>query len=338
MIYPLLRRLLFLLDAETAHEFTLRQMERLQEIPLVMQALEISGVEDVSCKLWGMTFRNRLGIAAGFDKDARLVRFLAALGFGFVEVGTVTARPQDGNPRPRLFRDPAARALINRLGFNSEGAVAVAARLRKLDGLPLFVNIGRNRDVPIENAVSNYEEAFRIVAPWSDGIILNVSSPNTPGLRDLQSPVQLRELLERMRTLRASTTFNRPGVHPILVKIAPDLDEPGLAALVAVCLDLADGVVATNTTLDHSGLTTRLGAGGVSGRPLFDRSTEILRRVCQLTGPQYPLVGVGGIFTAGDARRKFDAGADLIQAYTGFVYQGPAFVKQIVSAGMQGRI
>jgi dihydroorotate dehydrogenase len=321
MIYPFLRSLLFRLEAEAAHEFTAEQMERLQQIPVLLRAIERlcrppkAGARTVL----GMNFPSPVGIAAGFDKNARLMPFLAALGFGFVEVGTVTLRPQPGNPRPRLFRYPQSRGVINRMGFNNDGADAVAARLRAWERtVPLLVNVGKNRDVPLEGATEAYVECYRRVAPHADAAVLNLSSPNTPGLRDLQRPEHLEALLLATRSVRSG---------PILIKIAPDLDATQIQEIADICVKLADGMVCTNTTLDR--LPGMHEAGGLSGKPLLEKSTAVLAAVRKHVGPNYPLIGVGGIFTVEDARRKIDAGADLVQVYTGFIYEGPMIAKKL---------
>jgi dihydroorotate dehydrogenase len=324
-MYSLVRSILFKLDAESAHEFAVLQMRRLQEIPLALRLIESFCVaaED-PIELFGLRFRNRLGIAAGFDKNGELVPMLAALGFGFVEIGTVTPRAQPGNPKPRMFRIPESAALINRMGFNNDGAEAVAARLRSLEtSLPLLVNIGKNKDVPLERAGDDYQAAYRELAPHADAVVINVSSPNTPGLRDLQRPEQIAQVIAAVRSAGPA--------KPLLVKIAPDLDPVQLRELVAVCRERADGLIATNTTISREGLARDPHeAGGLSGRPLFQRSTEVLRAVREQAGPSFPLIGVGGIMTAADAREKLDAGADLVQAYTGFIYGGPRFARTIV--------
>lgn len=324
MIYPLLRRALFHLEAEAAHEWTGEQVQHLQQIPIALRVIERVCRPPAGAKrqLLGMTFPSPIGIAGGFDKNATMMPFLAALGFGFIEVGTVTLRPQAGNPKPRLFRYPGDRALINRMGFNNDGADAVAARLRAWERkVPVFVNVGKNRDVPLEGAVEAYVECYRRLAPHADAAVLNLSSPNTPGLRDLQRPEHLEALLNAVRSVR---------VGPVLIKIAPDLDDAQIAEISGVCASLADGMICTNTTLDR--LPGMNEAGGLSGRPLMEKSTRVLREVRQRVGPGYPLIGVGGVFTVDDAREKFAAGADLVQIYTSFIYEGPMIAKRLARA------
>lgn len=321
MIYSLLRRLLFQLDPEAAHEFTAEQISRLQQIPIMLRAIERYCRPPASAArtLFGLEFPSPIGIAGGFDKNATMMPFLAALGFGFIEVGTVTLRPQAGNPKPRLFRYPEHKALINRLGFNNDGADAVAARLRDWDRrVPTFVNVGKNRDVPIEGATEAYVECYRRLAPHADAAVLNLSSPNTPGLRDLQRPEHLEELLRAVRSVRCG---------PVLVKIAPDLNDTQIHEIADLCRYQADGMICTNTTLDRlPGMTE---AGGLSGQPLMSKSTSVLARVRECVGSDYPLIGVGGIFTAADVGAKMAAGADLVQVYTGFVYEGPFLAKRL---------
>lgn len=324
MIYRLLRALLFRLDAETAHELTAEQIERLQQIPLLLRAIErlCRPPAGAARELLGLRFPSPVGIAAGFDKNARMMPFLAALGFGFIEVGTVTLKPQPGNPKPRLFRYPADLAVINRMGFNNDGADAVAARLRSWDrNLPLLVNVGKNKEVPLDGAVEAYAECYRRVAPHADAAVLNLSSPNTPGLRDLQRPEHLEALLNAVRSVRSG---------PILIKIAPDLDSAQIAEICDVCVRLANGMVCTNTTLDR--LPGMNEAGGLSGKPLLEKSTAVLREVRRRAGPGYPLIGVGGIFTADDVRTKIEAGADLVQIYTSFIYEGPMIARRLARA------
>ncbi|HEX2833666.1 MAG TPA: quinone-dependent dihydroorotate dehydrogenase [Thermoanaerobaculia bacterium] len=323
-MYALLRRALFHLDPESAHEFAAGQMEQLQRIPIVLRAMERACRPPASAarSVWGLRFPSPVGIAGGFDKNATMMPFLAALGFGFIEVGTVTLRPQAGNPKPRLFRYPGDRALINRMGFNNDGADVVAARLRDWDRrVPTFVNVGKNRDVPLEGATESYVECYRRVAPHADAAVLNLSSPNTPGLRDLQRPEHLEQLLNAVRSVRCG---------PLLVKIAPDLDAAQISEISDVCVKLADGMICTNTTLDRRpGMSE---AGGLSGQPLREKSTSVLAQVRQRVGATYPLIGVGGVFTAEDVREKFAAGADLVQLYTSFIYEGPLIARKLARA------
>jgi dihydroorotate dehydrogenase len=342
-VYDLAKSILFRLDAEAAHDLVSRQVIRAQCLPGAMTLVSrILGPCPVPTRVWGLDFVNPLGIAAGFDKNAEMIPFLRAVGFGFVEVGTVTLRPQPGNPKPRMFRHPAHLALVNRLGFNNEGARAAASRLETdwndatgrlaRENRPLFANIGKNKDVPLDAATENYLECYRIVAPWVDGVVVNVSSPNTASLRDLQRPEHLETLLGVLRDERDATVFaSGKGSHPIILKIAPDLDDGQLAEIAEVATKLADGLAATNTTVDRSLLGPGpVETGGISGKPLFDSSTAVLRKLRALVGAEYPLVGVGGILDGRDAAAKIDAGATLVQAYTGFVYGGPAFPGRVV--------
>jgi len=329
MIYRLLRDVLFRLDPEAAHELALAHVERLQKIPVALRMIEHRAKPSASLvrELWGLKFPSPIGIAAGFDKNAVMLPFLAAIGFGFIEAGTVTLHPQPGNPRPRMFRYPAEKALINRLGFNNEGADIVGERLRNRPStVPLFVNVGKNRDVPLSRAAEAYADCYMRVARWADGCVLNLSSPNTPLLRELQRPEHLEGLLIRVRAVRDELTFAR-GSHPILVKIAPDLDEGQLREICSVTMRLAEGMVCTNTTLDR--LPGMNEAGGLSGKPLFAKSTAVLETVRRIVGDAYPLIGVGGIFTADDVRAKLSAGANLVQLYTSFVYEGPSLPSRL---------
>jgi len=343
LIYQLAKKLLFHLDAEAAHDLVTRQLARAQSIPLLVSSVRRAmSLEAAPRTLWGLRFGNPFGIAAGFDKNAELVPMLVALGFGFVEIGTVTLRPQAGNPRPRMFRYPAQEALVNRLGFNNEGAAAVAERLEMhwhsltaaelREHPPVFVNIGKNKDVGSEAAAENYVASYELLAPVADGVVVNVSSPNTPALRDLQRPEQLEVILAALREARKRVDFVRPsGEHPIIVKIAPDLDDVQLAEICNLVTKKADGLTATNTTIDKSRLSAaHVETGGISGRPVFEPSTRILREARRSVGSAYPLIGVGGVMNAGDARAKLDAGADLVQGYTGFVYRGPAYARDVV--------
>lgn len=320
-MYRLIRKLLFQFDAESVHEWTAAQLERLGDIPLVTRLVtSLCAATERPKTLLGMTFRNPIGIAAGFDKNATMMPMLAALGFGFVEVGTVTLRPQPGNPRPRLFRYPEQRALINRMGFNNDGADVVAERLARWQRtVPTIVNVGKNRDVPLEAAAEAYAACAAKLAPYADAVVVNLSSPNTPSLRELQRPEHLEPILKGVR-----------GSKPLLIKIAPDVDDALLSEICDVSRSLADGMICTNTTIDRP--FTANEAGGLSGRPLLAKSTAVLARVRSLVGPGYPLVGVGGIFTADDVRQKLAAGADLVQLYTSFIYEGPLLPSRLARA------
>src|SRR4051794_38768981 len=291
----------------------------------------------------GLEFPGLMGLAAGFDKNGVGIDALAHLGFGFVEIGTVTGEPQPGNPRPRLARLPADRAVVNRMGFNNDGAEVVARRLEarrrgRTDRhrVPLGVNIGKTKVVPEEHAVGDYEKSTTLLAPYADYLVVNVSSPNTPGLRDLQAVDRLEPLLRAVRS-RADDVADRHV--PLLVKIAPDLSDEDVAAVADLASSLhLDGIVATNTTIARSGLSSTpqqveaAGGGGLSGRPLRARATEVLRLLRDRVGPDLTLVGVGGISTAEDAVERLEAGADLLQGYTGFVYGGPWWATRLNAA------
>ena len=318
---------MFGLDAERAHELGIEALR----LGLASPFYQASGEESVfsGIERFGLKFANPLGLAAGFDKNGVVVEQLASLGFGFVEVGTVTNEPQPGNPKPRLFRLPEDHALINRLGFNNDGAVAVAARLKKLRHIGIVgVNIGKNKDVPIEQATENYVSCFETIQPSADYVAINVSSPNTAGLRSLQQADSLDELLGALGAKNIEL-----GCKPLLVKIAPDLVEPEIEAIVDICLRRGlDGIIATNTTVSRVGLdteTSRIGEGGLSGKPLFNRSSEVVSTIFRYAKGRLPIIGVGGIFDAEDAFDKIAAGASLVQAYTGFVYGGPSFARDI---------
>ncbi|HEX2085993.1 MAG TPA: quinone-dependent dihydroorotate dehydrogenase [Solirubrobacteraceae bacterium] len=338
MLYRLVRALLFLLPAETAHRLTFAALRVALAPPPVralVRRLLVPRDPALEVRALGLTFPSPVGLAAGFDKDAKGFAQLAALGFGFVEVGTLTPRPQPGNPRPRLFRLTRDRALVNRLGFNNGGAEAARRRLERRRGGParagrgggsapvVGVNVGRNKATPDDAAVDDYVSAAATLAPVADYVVVNVSSPNTPGLRDLQAVERLRPLLERVR----GTVADRP----LLLKIAPDLADEDVDAVADLALELhLDGIIATNTTIARDGLATpsaqiaEIGAGGLSGRPLAERSLAILRRLRARVGDRLLLVSVGGIEDAGDAWARIEAGATLVQLYTGFVYGGPA--------------
>jgi len=284
-------------------------------------------------ELWGLRFKNPVGLAAGFDKDAKYIDELACLGFGFVEIGTVTPLPQPGNDLPRLFRLPADKALINRMGFNNEGAVAAARRLQqRRSNIIIGGNIGKNKVTPNEEAVNDYEKCFHALYSYVDYFVVNVSSPNTPNLRALQEKEPLKQLLHHLQVLN----MQQVKAKPILLKIAPDLTNEQLDDIIEIIQDTKlAGIVATNTTIDRSGLqtpeadVTSIGAGGLSGLPVKQRATDVIRYIHKNSNGQIPIIAVGGIFTAADAQEKLDAGASLVQVYTGFIYEGPTIAKKI---------
>ena len=283
--------------------------------------------------IFGLHFKNPVGLAAGFDKDALFIDELACLGFGFIEIGTVTPKPQDGNEKPRLFRFPDDAAIINRMGFNNLGVEAAAQRLKnRKTNIIIGGNIGKNKITPNEDAIKDYEYCFKKLFDVVDYFVVNVSSPNTPNLRELQEKKPLHDLLLQLQNLNLSY----PSPKPILLKIAPDLTETQLDDVIEIVSQTRlSGIVATNTTIDRDGLTSdkkiveNTGAGGVSGKPLKERSTEIIRYISQKTKGQLPIIAVGGIFNGEDAQEKLDAGASLVQVYTGFIYEGPAIAKKI---------
>ncbi|MFN0140536.1 MAG: quinone-dependent dihydroorotate dehydrogenase [Pyrinomonadaceae bacterium] len=322
----IVRPLMFRLDAERAHEVGITALKSGLAAPFYCD--NEFGFGEI--ERFGLKFANPLGLAAGFDKNGVVVDQLASLGFGFVEVGTVTLEPQSGNPKPRLFRLPDDNALINRLGFNNDGAQVISERLSKLRRRPVVgVNIGKNKDVLNDEAVENYLACFEIVHPSADYVAVNISSPNTPNLRELQRSESLDALLARLQGRNAEL-----GRKPLLVKIAPDLTDAEVEGVVDVCLSHnVDGMIATNTTIRRDGLKTRgaraLGDGGLSGKPVAKRSSEVIAAIHRHSRGKLPIIGVGGIFTAEDAFAKIEAGASLVQAYTGFVYGGPTFAREI---------
>jgi len=319
--------MMFRLDAEQAHELAIKALGfGLCSLTPGSAHSEIGEVER-----FGLKFANPVGVAAGFDKNGVVVNELASLGFGFIEVGTITLNPQPGNPKPRLFRLPEDLALINRLGFNNDGAAAVAERLRKLERRCVVgVNIGRNKNIPNEEATENYVRCFEAINSVADYVAVNISSPNTPNLRELQKSHYLEELIGQLGNRNIEL-----GSKPLLVKIAPELTDAEIEAVVDVAIrNGVAGLVATNTTISRDGLRQRgvanIGDGGVSGKPLAKRSTEVVSRVFRYSKGKLPIIGVGGIFTAEDAFRKIAAGASLVQAYTGFVYGGPSFAQNVI--------
>jgi dihydroorotate dehydrogenase len=327
MLYDVLKPWLFALDAERVHEEASGLMAFAACVPGAADMLSLltgRGGQGLEKTVFGIKFPNPVGLAAGFDKDGRLVPLLPGLGFGFLEIGSVTLEPQPGNPKPRLFRLASKNALLNRLGFNSEGARAVALRLasRPRPAVPLGINLGLNKDVAAEAAPAAYARTFRLLARHGDYFVINVSSPNTPGLRDLQKTAGLARILDAVQDA------NRDR-KPVLVKLSPDLSNEDLTSCVDVAGEIAQGFVVSNTTLSREGVPDafRSEAGGLSGAPLKARATELIRIVRSLT--KLPIVAVGGIATAADARERLNAGADLVQLYTGLVYGGPATVKRI---------
>ncbi|RZS34777.1 dihydroorotate oxidase A [Herbihabitans rhizosphaerae] len=337
----LVRRVLFRLgkgDPEIAHERTVAGLRRLSSVRPALSALHRYFAVDAPTTVFGLRFPNPVGLAAGMDKNGVALAAWPALGFGFVEVGTVTQHAQPGNDKPRLFRLPASDALINRMGFNNEGAAALAQRLRTLGGIgvPLGISIGKSKITPVGDAVEDYVSSLRELYPYGDYFAVNVSSPNTPGLRSLQDRGALGELLAELRgeSLSLARQHDLPR-RPLLVKIAPDLSDEAIAELLDVCAEHAvDGLIATNTTLSRDGLAAPDAgladqAGGLSGRPLAARAREVVALAGKLTGGELPIIGVGGIHSPDDAARMLDAGASLVQVFTGFVYEGPMLVRSI---------
>lgn len=325
-MYSLARSLLFRFDAESVHHLALGLLSR---TPLARLAGPREEEVNDPVEVWGLRFRNRVGLAAGMDKDGVALPAWQDLGFGFVEVGTVTRRSQPGNPRPRIFRCPEEGALVNRMGFPNEGAEAVARRLAAVQvdraGFPVGINLGKSKAAALEEAAEDYLGSFRVLHGVGDFFVVNVSSPNTPGLRSLQA----REALEPI--LRALQEENRRrGFKPLLVKIAPDLTEKEIAEVLEVVMELGlSGIVATNTTLDHRGIRLRE-LGGLSGKPLRERSTEVVRFVVRETAGKLPVVAVGGVFERADYLQKLEAGASLVEIYTGLVYEGPQIVAKLL--------
>lgn len=342
--YALARPFLFRLDPETAHEVTLHALARLQGTPLQL-AYGASRVDD-PIELAGLTFPNRVGLAAGLDKNATCIDGLGAMGFGFVEVGTVTPLAQPGNPKPRMFRLPKAEALINRLGFNNEGLDAFIANVKRsalyrqrqnssaAKALPMLLglNIGKNAATPIENATDDYLACLDGVYPYADYVTINISSPNTKNLRSLQSDDALDGLLGAIAQRREALAAQHGKRTPIFVKIAPDLDEAQVAVIAATLKRHGmDGVIATNTTLSRDavkGLAHAEETGGLSGAPVLAMSNRIITQLRAALGQGFPIIGVGGVMSADDAVSKIRAGADVVQIYTGLIYKGPALVKQ----------
>ena len=341
-MYKIVRFILFFFNPEFIHNILFKLIKFSAMIPGINWTWRLLfKVQDTRLEreVFGLKFENPVGLAAGFDKDAKLFDELGAFGFGFVEIGTVTPLPQQGNPKPRLFRLKQDHGLINRMGFNNSGIEAITSRLRrKKTKLIIGGNIGKNKLTPNQDAVSDYEICFEKLFPYVDYFAVNVSSPNTPGLRDLQQKAPLTALLNRLQELNSANDKRKP----ILLKIAPDLTNAQLDDIVTIVADTKiDGVIATNTTIDRNGLKTdknklkAIGDGGLSGNPVKSRSTEVIKYLADTSNKAFPIIGVGGIHSPVDALEKLDAGATLVQLYTGFIYEGPALIKRINKAILQ---
>lgn len=330
----LIKPILFLLPPETAHQFVFSFLKISFLFPgakFIFKKLFTIKDLQLEKNIFGLHFENTVGLAAGFDKNAKYIDVLETLGFGFIEIGTVTPLPQSGNSKPRLFRLPKDEALINRMGFNNDGADVIVDRLRKRKTkIIIGGNIGKNKITPNENAVNDYEICFEKLFDVVDYFVVNVSSPNTPGLRELQEKEPLRKILFRLQELNKKFSFQKP----ILLKISPDLSNEQLDDIIEIVNEIKiDGVVATNTTLSRNNLKSQISnlksSGGLSGKPLTNRSTEIIKYISEKSKKSFPIIGVGGIHSADDAIEKLNAGASLLQIYTGFIYEGPGIIKRI---------
>ena len=347
-MYQLIRSVLFLLPAETAHTFSMSMLKFICSIRYIHKSIANKFSKDTYLPFtaFGLKFNNLVGMAAGFDKNAVYLKELETIGFGFIEIGTITPKPQAGNLKPRLFRLPKDNALINRMGFNNDGVEVIAERLKNWKSIDqrqkhhhkfkhriiIGGNIGKNKDTSNEDAWQDYEICFNKLHPYVDFFIINVSSPNTPGLRELQEKKSLGKILSHLQQLNSLHDIQRP----ILLKIAPDLNQEQLDDIIALATEIKiDGLVATNTTISREGLTTnnkkisKIGGGGLSGLPLKQRSNEIISYIHQKTGGTIPIIGSGGIFTGADALQKLNAGANMVEVWTGFIYKGPFIVKNI---------
>lgn len=337
MLYKnLLRPLFFLIDPEKIHHLVFKLIKFSQAIPgvkFLTRSLFVVKNSKLERTVFGIKFPNPVGLAAGFDKDAKLYEELSNFGFGFIEIGTITPLPQDGNPKPRMFRLPKDGGLINRMGFNNKGLDGAIERLKnRPKDIIIGGNIGKNKVTPNEEAISDYEKCFEGLFSYVDYFVVNVSSPNTPNLRALQEKAPLMELLNHLQNLNK----NKPAPKPILLKIAPDLTNEQLDDIVEIVQSTKiAGVIATNTTISRDGLRTtqpfveNIGAGGLSGKPLTQRSTEVIKYLSEKSNKSFPIIGVGGIHSEQDAIEKLNAGASLIQLYTGFIYEGPGLVGRI---------
>jgi dihydroorotate dehydrogenase len=334
MYKSFIRPLFFLFQPEFIHEVTFKIIKIGFFIPGFSQIItNIYKSPDLNREVFGLNFKNPIGLAAGFDKNAVLFDELSTFGFSFIEIGTLTPKAQPGNPKPRVFRVPPDKALINRMGFNNEGLKSAVKRLKKKKTAVIIGgNIGKNKITPNEEATGDYEKGFEALFDVVDYFVVNVSSPNTPNLRELQEKEPLKKLLSRLQELNNE----KPKRKPICLKIAPDLTDEQLDDIIEIVFETGiDGIVATNTTISRKGLSIpqteidKMGAGGLSGSPLKNRSTEVIRYLSQKSNKKIPIIGVGGIMTPKDAIEKLEAGASLIQVYTGFIYEGPGIVKSI---------
>lgn len=353
MYKQLILPILFLFDAEKVHHFVCSCLKITHKIPFASSILRqffLYEHPDLEREVFGIKFKNPVGLAAGFDKNAELIDEFSDLGFGFIEIGTVTPLAQDGNDKPRLFRLPLDKGIINRMGFNNHGAAAAANRLRsRKSTLLVGGNIGKNKLTPNENALDDYIKCFNELYDYVDYFVVNVSSPNTPGLRDLQEKEPLMKILSKLKALSAelakSKKISRKSEKPILLKIAPDLTNSQLDDIIKIVVASGiAGVIATNTTISRENLKTttdnvqKIGAGGLSGKPLTHRSTEVIRYLSEKSNRAFPIIGVGGINSPEDALEKLRAGASLVQLYTGFIYEGPALIKRINKSILSNRL
>lgn len=336
-MYKLMKKYLFALDPETAHERTILALKVAKQTRMtgVLRSRYTVKDERLHSKLWGLHFPNPVGLAAGFDKNAEVYESLAAIGFGFVEVGTITPLGQSGNTKPRLFRLVEDEAVINRMGFNNEGAMKAAENLQHYAnaGIPIGINIGKNKVTPNENATNDYATCLDILYRYGHYFVINVSSPNTPNLRDLQETEGLRQLVRGIQKKKAELEKKGTVSKPILLKVAPDMADEQMRDVVQLAASEGlSGIIATNTTLSREGLqneTMKHETGGLSGKPLTERSTAWIREIYEEVGDNIPIIGVGGIFNGNDAYAKIRAGASLVQVYTGMIYEGPGIVKAI---------
>ncbi|UOB18002.1 quinone-dependent dihydroorotate dehydrogenase [Abyssalbus ytuae] len=334
----LIRPIFFLFDPERVHHFTFKFIKIINKIPgvsFIIKSLYQVNDPRLEREVFGLKFKNPVGLAAGFDKDARLFTELSNYGFGFIEIGTLTPKPQPGNPKKRLFRLKEDNGIINRMGFNNGGVEEAVQRLKSNKGVLIGGNIGKNKVTPNEKAVDDYEICFRTLFDYVDYFVVNVSSPNTPNLRELQDKEPLTKLLASLQQLNKEMSASENRLKPVLLKIAPDLTDEQLMDIIEIVKDTKiDGVIATNTTIARDGLKSanKTETGGLSGKPVTNRSTEVIRFLAEKSNKAFPIIGVGGIHSAADAIEKLEAGADLVQLYTGFIYEGPKLVKDINKA------